>query len=232
LDPGSASCHSWLAHWYHLSVGQGWQPHALNAIERADHLAKRAVTLDPEDARGFTVAGHVRAFLHKDAEGALHLHERAIALNPNLALAWCYSGLAHSYVGEHVEAIRRIQHGQRLSPHDPHSFYFDAALEFPFLLTGQFEAAAGLGRRSLSAHPGFSSTYKVLLAALGHLGSSHEASAVRKELLKLEPHFSLREARVRSPLLREEDLDCYIDGLRLAGISERSRPASKPALMN
>ena len=64
-------------------------------------MSQQAVILDPGDARGFTVAGHVRAFLHKDAEAALWLHERAIALNPNLALAWCYSGLAHCYLGQH-----------------------------------------------------------------------------------------------------------------------------------
>ena len=232
LDPENAACHSWLAHWYHLSVGQGWEPDAIQAIERADYLAQQAVMLDPDDARGFTVAGHVRAFLHKDSEGALRLHERAIALNPNLALAWCYSGLAHSYLGEHNEFIRRIQQAQRLSPHDPHSFYFDMALVMPFLLTGQYEAAARLGRRARDAHPGFSSTYKGLLAAVGHLRSAQEAAGVRKELFKLEPHFSLREARARSPLLRQKDLDCYIDGLRLAGVPERSKAELKRELMN
>ena len=82
--------------------------------------SQQAIILDPGDARGFAVAGQVRAFLRKDAEAALWLHERAIDLNPNLAIAWCYSGLAHSYLGQHSEAICRIQHAQRLSPFDPH----------------------------------------------------------------------------------------------------------------
>ena len=99
LDPSSAACHSWLAHWYLLSIGQGWATDVAEAIRQADQLAQRAVVLDPGDARGFTVAGHIRAFLHREAEEAISLHERAIALNPNLALAWCYSGLAHSYLG-------------------------------------------------------------------------------------------------------------------------------------
>ena len=137
------------------------------------------------------MAGHVRAFLHKDAEAALWLHERAIDLNPNLAIAWCYSGLAHSYLGQHSEAIRRIQHAQRLSPFDPWSFFFDMALGMPFLLTGQYEAAARVGRRARDLNPGFSSTYKGLLAALGHLGARREAALVRKALLALEPRFSI-----------------------------------------
>ena len=85
LDPSSAACHSWLAHWYFCLVGQGWATDFALAAERADSLSQQAVILDPGDARGFAVAGHVRAFLHKDAEAALWLHERAIELNPNLA---------------------------------------------------------------------------------------------------------------------------------------------------
>ena len=26
LDPSSAACHSWLAHWYLFLLGQGWTP--------------------------------------------------------------------------------------------------------------------------------------------------------------------------------------------------------------
>ena len=226
LDPSSAACHSWLAHWYLLLIGQGWAADVADAIQRADQLARRAVVLDPGDARGFTVAGHVRAFLHREADEAIGLHERAIALNPNLALAWCYSGLAHSYLGLHTDAIRHIQHARRLSPHDPHGFFFDMALMVPFLATGDYETAAQLGRRARNAHPGFSSTYKGLLAALGHLGLANEAAELRRELLVLEPQFSVQEAIIRSPLLRQEDRDRYAEGLRLAGIPERSEIAS------
>ncbi|MEA2789865.1 MAG: hypothetical protein QOG73_2271, partial [Acetobacteraceae bacterium] len=98
MDPSNAACHSWLAHWYLFLIGQGWDTDIDHSIRRANELAQRAVELDPNDARGFAVAGHVRAFLRKEAPEALSLHERAIQLNPNFALAWCYSGLAHSYL--------------------------------------------------------------------------------------------------------------------------------------
>jgi tetratricopeptide (TPR) repeat protein len=223
LEPSSAACHSWLAHWYLFWLGQGWATDDALAIERADSLSQQAVILDPGDARGFTVAGHVRAFLHKDAQAALWLHERAIALNPNLAMAWCYSGLAHTYLGQHSEAIRRIEHAQRLSPHDPQGFFFEMALGMPLLFTRQYEAAVSVGRRARDLHPGLSSTYKYLLPALGHLGATSEAASVRKELLALEPRFSVSMALARSPLLLAEDRDRYAEGLRLAGIPLRSK---------
>jgi tetratricopeptide (TPR) repeat protein len=224
LEPSNAACHSWLAHWYLFSFGQGWAPDPALAVERADALSQQAVILDPGDARGFAVAGHVRAFLRKDAEAALWLLERAIALNPNLAMAWCYSGLAHSYLGQHTEAIRRIQHARHLSPHDPHGFFFDTSIQMPLLLTGQYEAAAEAGRRARDLNPGFSSAYKGLLASLGHLGARREAAQLRKALLTVEPRFSVETALVRSPMLRQTDRDRYVEGLRLAGIPERFRP--------
>jgi TolB-like protein/CheY-like chemotaxis protein len=223
LDPSSAACHSWLAHWHLFLLGQGWASDPAQAVQRADTLSQQAVILDPGDARGYTMAGHVRAYLHKDAEAALWLHDRALALNPNLALAWCYSGLAYSYLGRHAEATRRIQRARHLSPHDPHNFFFETSLAIPLLLSGQYDAAARAGRRARSLHSGLSSTFKTLLAALGHLGASREAAEVRKALLALEPGFSVVSALARSPLQRAEDRKRYAEGLRLAGIPERSR---------
>jgi hypothetical protein len=99
----------------------------------------------------------------------------------------------------------------------------------PLLLTGKYETAARVGRRAQEEHPGLSSTYKGLLAALGHLREKRESATLRKQLLQLEPHFSIDEAISRSPLLLPVDLKCYVDGLRLAGIPERSRQAARQA---
>ncbi len=128
LDPGNASAHAWLAHWHLFLLGQGWADDPEAAIRRAGSLTERAVTLDPGDARALTLAGHVRGYLDRKPLEARALHERALAINPNLALAWCLSGLAHCYLGDHAEAIRRVRQAQALSPYDPHGFFFDMAL--------------------------------------------------------------------------------------------------------
>jgi tetratricopeptide (TPR) repeat protein len=189
-------------------------------MARADELAERAVALDPFDARALTMAGHVRAYLHRRVDEAIGLHERALALNPNLALAWVFSGMALSYAGRHEEAVRRIERGKKLSPFDPHSFFFDMALMIPNLMLGRYEAAVEISRRAALLSPDFSSNLKGCLCALGHLGWSKEQGAVRDRLLRLEPGFNLAEARARSPLHRAEDLERYIEGLRLAGLPE------------
>ena len=224
LDPAYGAAHAWLAYWHIFLVGQGWTASAdppmtrAAAMARAGELAERAVRLDPADARALTIAGHVRAFLHRDAKGAMELHDRALALNPNLPLAWAFSGLALSYQGEHEAAIARIEQARRLSPFDPNGFYFDASLMVPHLLLGRFAQVVELGRRAVALHPSLSSTFKILLSALGHLGEQDEAARMRARLYQLEPGYSLTQAAARSTFHRAADNALFLDGLRMAGL--------------
>jgi DNA-binding SARP family transcriptional activator/tetratricopeptide (TPR) repeat protein len=220
-DPGSSVAHGWLAYWNLLYVGQGWSPDPAESSVEAARLAERAVMLDPGDARAMTLAGHVRGFLGRHPEEASALHERAISLNPNLAIAWCFSGLSHFYLGRHEEALRRIKQAIRLSPSDPHVFFFDMALIMPHLMNGDCASAIEAGRRSIELNPLFSSAYKGYLAALGWMHPTREAGAVLQRLLALEPGFSVEAAVGRSPLMRPEDIERYAGGLRRAGLRER-----------
>lgn len=220
LDPGNAAAHAWWAYWHLFLVGQAWAKDSKAAALRAGELAERAVTLDPGDARAITLVGHVRGFLHKRVEEALSLHGKALSLNPSLPLAWCFSGLANSYLGRHAEAIEQIGRAQCLSPHDPHAFFFDMALMMPYYLRHDFAMAATFGRRAVELNPGFSSTYKGYLATLGQLGLEQEAARIRARLLALEPAFSVSNALQRSPLVLSDDRALYADGLRRAGLRE------------
>ncbi|MEJ0016768.1 MAG: hypothetical protein WDN25_09390 [Acetobacteraceae bacterium] len=219
-EPGNAAAHAWWAYWHLFLVGQGWAADPADAARRAGDLAERAVTLDPGDARAVALVGHVRGFLHKRAEEACTLHERALSLNPNLPLAWCFSGLAHCYLGRHAIAIEHIGRAQFLAPYDPHAFFFDMALMMPHFLLGDFDQALVLGRRAVELNPGFTSTYKGYLATLGQLGRDQEAARVLTRLLALEPGFCVRSAILRSPMTRQPDLDSYAEGLRRAGLPD------------
>jgi len=218
--PDFAAAHAWLAYWFLFLVGQGWVTDRRSAMHRAGELAERAVMLDPADARALAIAGHVRGFLYHRMDEAMMLHERAIALNPNLPLALAFSGLTLSYMGAHDAAIARITRYRALSPLDPHAYLFEMALMMPHFLRGDYEHVVEIGRRAILLNPGFSSTHKVLLAALGHLGSGEEAASLRDRLRKIEPDFSIRSALAHSPIRRPEDRNRYITGLRLAGVEE------------
>lgn len=233
-EPGYAAAHAWFAFWHVFLVGQGWADDPQAAMARAGSLAERAVSLDPRDARGLAIAGHVRAFLHRRIDQAIALHERALALNPNLPMAWVFSGLAHAYAGRHEEALARIARHARLSPMDPYAHLYQGMAMVPHLLLGQDEAVVALGRAATEAHPMLSAHYRPYLAALGHLGLDEEAAAARTRFLALEPGFTIAGFLAAAPYVRAEDRARFAEGLRRAGLPEqggwRATPSASPRM--
>ena len=227
VEPDYAAAYAWYAYWQMFLVGQDWTDRPAAIMEEAGQHAERAVILDPFDARGLTIAGHVRAFLHRRLREAIALHERALSLNPNLAMAWALSAIAFAYLGDPDEAERRNNRYKKLSPLDPHAFYFDAFFILIHLLKRDYELAVAVGRAVSEMNPSFSATYKPYLAALGHLGRAQEAAVVRRRLMAIEPNFTVERFIATSPLERESDRDLFAEGLRLAGVPETGADASE-----
>jgi DNA-binding SARP family transcriptional activator/TolB-like protein len=223
LEPDYAAAYAWYAYWHIFLVGQSWAEDSNSALEQAGQLAERAVVLDPFDARGLAIAGHVRAFLHHRLREAISLHERALSLNPNLAMAWNLSGVAHAYLGDWEEAERRIARYKKLSPLDPHAFFFDTAFIIVALLKRDDESAVAAGRAVTQMNPSFSAAFKPYLAALGHAGRMQEASVVLQRLMAIEPDFTVERFLASTPIEQPGNRDHYAEGLRRAGVPENDR---------
>lgn len=221
-QPDYGAAHAWYAYWQMFLVGQGWTDDPRAAMAEAGHLAERAVSLDSQDARALTIAGHVRAFLHHRMREAISLHDRALAANPNLAMAWALSAFAHLYLGEIEEAERRLARYKRLSPMDPHGFFYDGGFVVAALLKGDFGGAVAAGREVTEMNPAFTAAMKPYLAALGLSGQMEEAERVRARLLGIEPGFSVSRFRETSAFERPQDTALYAEGLRLAGLPEEA----------
>ena len=220
LEPDYAAAHAWRAYWLAFSVGQGWSDNPEAAFIEAGQHAERAITLDPQDARGLTIAGHIRAFLHHRPREALELHGRALSLNPNLAMAWGFAATTYAYIGDVEEATRRFQRYKRLSPIDANAFFFDSCMVILELQKKNYDTAVLLGRRASELNPSFSAGLKHYLCALGHARLYAEAADVRVRLMRLEPRFTVQQSIERSPFERKADREHYAQGLRQAGVIE------------
>ena len=228
LEPDYAAAHAWYAYWQMFLVGQDWADDPAAAMEEAGQHAERAVVLDPYDARGLTIAGHVRAFLHRRLHEAIALHERALSLNPNLAMAWALSAIAYAYIGDPdrggaaqqplQEAVTarsaRILLRRVLHP-DPSA---EARLRI-----GGCGGARGDGNepvlfRDLQAVPCRAGPSRALAGGCG--GAS--AAAWRSSRISPSQRFI-----ATSPLERESDRDHYAEGLRLAGVPETVADAAE-----
>ncbi|CAH2600239.1 TPR_REGION domain-containing protein [Rhodovastum atsumiense] len=220
LEPDYAAASAWFAFWHIFLYGQGWTNDPAAVMAEAGRLANRAITLDPQDARALAIAGHVRAFLHKRLREALSLHERALTVNPNLVMAWALSAAAFAFLGDLDTATTRMERYKKLSPYDPHAFFYDTIFILIALLRHDHEEAVTRGREVSEMNPAFSAPCKPYLAALGHLGRVEEAALVRERLLAIEPEFTIARFVASSPFDRIEDCEHYVAGLRLAGVAE------------
>lgn len=219
-EPEYASAQAWYAYWLYFLVVQNWSDDVPDTPAKAAQHAERAITLDAQDARGFTVAGQIRAVLNHRLREGLALHDRALALNPNLAMAWALSGQTLVYLGEWDEGERRLQRYKRLSPMDPGAFHYDVGFCWLALMRRDLEGAVSLGRTVSELNPAYGSAGKPYLAALGHLGQERESAVVLRRLLGLDPGFSVEAFLATTPFERDEDREFIAAGLRRAGVPE------------
>ena len=191
-------------------------------MDRAGELAERAILLDPFDARGLAIKGHVSAFLHHRLDEAMLLHDRALSLNPNLPMAWALSAVAHAYAGDPEEAERRNNRYKQLSTFDPHAFFFDAFFILIHFMKRDYDNAVKEGRKVVQLNSSFSAGYKPYLAALGYLRQEleQETETIRHRLLAIEPDFTIERFLKTTPMKQEADRLHYAEGLRRAGIQE------------
>ncbi len=220
LDPQYAAAHTWMAYWCIMAVGQGWADNPREIATLAGDVAKRAVLLDPLDARALTIAGHVEAYLFKDVPRASAMHARALELNPNLPIAWTLSSWCKIYGGEHVTAIREAATSRSLSPRDPHIFFTEHALMVAYMFSRQLQEAAVLSDVIHARNPDHVSALNVRLAIFGHLGRRAEAEDCLETLRRVEPLATVANIVCRAPLTRH-DQAYYARGLTLAGLATK-----------
>ena len=85
---------------------------------------------------------------------------------------------------------------------------------------GQYEKAIGLLKRRLARNPGTDVSRALLAASYGHLGRLDEARVEWREMLRVNPDYSLEYRRKVLPYKNPEDFERIVDGLRKAGIVE------------
>jgi tetratricopeptide (TPR) repeat protein len=189
------------------------------ALAEAAQAAERAVTLDPRDARGLAVSGHVRGFLRHEVPEAVALCGRALEINPNLPMAQAFAGMAQAYAGELELARAHLSRALWLLPRNPHAFFAEAGLATVEMLRGEHARAVEIARGALQLQPRFTAALRAQIAALGHLGRVEEARPLIRDMLAIDPRFTLARFRAAIPYRRREQLDHFLRGLRLAGLA-------------
>lgn len=191
-------------------------------LAKADAVSLQAVTLEPGNAEAWATRANVLLFrAHMDA--AAEAIQRGLKLNPYLSTLHSLRGQILLAQGRGEEALSAFDDGIALNPS---SVAGGAQMHFrcrALLLLARYDDAIESCERGMAFGPEWPD-YMLLAAAYALRGDARQAALAKTELLKLQPHFSIRwhqavAGRVSGGALTRFDETLY-KGLRIAGVPD------------
>ena len=217
LEPDYAIVHGLIA-WCHE---QRYLRGGLHTETREAALkhAHAAIAAGSDDAMALAMGGFVIAVMGRDYATALDALDRALALSSSSALAFGFSSIVRSWMGDGATAIGHGKISIRLSPYDPLIYLPYVGLSYAHFFAGDWAASAAASSSASHANPRFSVPWYMLTAALVRLGRLGEAQSSSKRLLELQPGFTV-SGLVSADIITPERMAIIASALRQAGLPE------------
>ena len=217
LDPNFSQAYQGLVYAYLDKIRLFDATSSPEMLSKVETLARRAVALDPQDAKAHAGLGWVLQTL-ADLEGALDRAKRALALNANCAEAYRLKGVTQVYSGNHFDGCQTLMTHLRLNPRDDRNWHAFHVMGMASYLLGDHTAAVETEKHAMRENPNQRLSFRWLAAALAQLGRVAEAQSVMRNLeFTSPPEWIEHYWGHRWPWMREEDHANLIEGLRKAG---------------
>ncbi len=218
-SPELADAHSTMAECLLNDVLHLWRDDTDVAISEALAAARRAVSLDPEDANGLAVLGTILLFARRFDDARDYL-ERSVRLNPNLANAYGLMAAWYGCCGEYEKSCEAADKALEISPLDSSRPLWLAGRGIAAYVHGDYERVIDTCHRLLRDHPGFASALRQLAASFAMLGRDEEAKEATKTLLERMPGLTVSKVHHIVPIRDREAHERWLEGLRKAGLPE------------
>jgi len=215
LDPNYANAYVGLGYTYWIDVLIGTSQSPEQSISKAMAMAKKALALDDSNPRAHGLLCYIYTIMRQH-EKAIEEGERAIALAPNYADAYAYLSLPFLFVGKPQEVILLVEKAMRLNPIPP-SFYY-IHLGSAYSLIGRYEDSLNAFKKVVDQSPNNMIGHIGMAASYSLLGRDEEARAEAKEVLRINPRFSLERYASGLPYKNQADKDLHINALGKAGL--------------
>ena len=180
-------------------------------------IANTAVAVDPTEPWAHYGLGSAYIW-RKQYDLGLRSFKKAHEINPNEATILADYAWALSMAGQPDEALPLIEQAIRLNPYHP-PFYKGDVLWRVHFVAGRYQDALDA---LLQMPSDYRAGYRRLAATYPYLGRLEEARTAMAKFRKLEPQASIELYARTEPFRRKEDLKHYLDGLRKAGLPEKS----------
>ena len=214
IDPNDADALAGSAYTYSVDRFYGWGDPGTDYEAKVLGQADRAITLAPDNVRGYYVKGVYLSKSRRPREG-LAAADAGLAINPNFVMLFNPRILAELSLGRFDQAKADAQLAMRLSPRDPQLGAFHALTGDAELGLGHVDAAIDQYRQALNSGFRGYSVYAVLAAAYAQAGKMDEAKDALAEAQRLNPKLTVKWRNEHGP-----SIPAVSDGLRKAGLPE------------
>jgi len=219
LEPKFVWPYVYLGYLHGVSAARGWSESPAKSRQLQFELAQKALAIDDShDGAHSLLAGYYNGTRQYDK--ALSEAERAIALNPNAFDARMIMGDILGNLGRWKESVLYGKEALRLNPFPGVYVYF--VLGRAYFMTEQYDESIATWKKALQVSPNFLSAHLFLAACYSSLGRDAEAIAAAKEVIRINPKFTLESYAKRLIYKNKSDIEREVDALRKAGLPEKS----------
>ena len=215
IDAKLAPAYASLAILHCTEYVNGWNGPGADHLDRALELAGKACEVNPFEPASHLARAIALMWL-RQLDEAERAAQRAIELGPNRAEAHGCLGNVLDFAGQHEKAIGLFEQALRLDPQ--FDLWIHACGRAQFALERFDEAEASFKRR-LIRMPRSDATRAYLAALYGQTGRHEEARQMWRELMAINPKYSVEHVRRVMPYRSPATLDRFVDGLRKAGLA-------------
>lgn len=215
IDAGLAQTYALLAVLNCTEYVNDWNHPGPDHLQQALELARKALVADESDP----LSHHALALVfmwRRQLDEAERAARRAIELDPNFSQAYGGLGNVMDFSGQHESAIKLFEQAMQLDPE--FDLWIHACGRAQFALQRYDEAEASFKRR-LIRMPRSDVTRAYLASLYGHTGRHEEARQMWRELMEINPKYSLEHMRRVMPFKSPATLDRLAEGLRKAGLA-------------
>jgi TolB-like protein/class 3 adenylate cyclase len=212
VDPSFARAWGYLSYMKARGVLQGWLPPA--AMDEAELLAKKAISLDPYDYANYWDMAFIH-FRRSRFDQASSEYEKALQLNSNDADLLAEVAVLNTALGEHQKAIDMLQHAMRLNPQVPDWYRWN--LGWAYFNARQYnESLQEIDKMLEPSHHA-----RLIRAASFELLGMHDKAQEEIGLyLKFDPKYSMERLRGRFQFKNSSDEEHWLKAVRLAGLPD------------
>jgi class 3 adenylate cyclase/TolB-like protein len=215
LQPESPIGSAYLCFTHWRDAFMGWKVPKDRSLNEAASWAERAVALRGSNGLPEIVLAseHLLNRRHDDALGSC---AKAAELRPNCPTAASYLAYVLHYCGRPAEAVAKIHDAIRITPVYP--AWYMTLLAAAYRDAGDLELSIQSARRAIELNPRECDARLILCTDHSAAGERDHAETLAREIVALDPDFSLAEYADTQPYRDMEHLRNLLSSLRATGL--------------